>query len=247
MRTMRKGARRRNSAADKRPAILHGWGRRCTNVLTLALAVPPGGPAHSPAPKIVVSTRLGPYAVTWDAGDFVQFGRPFRDGRPVCGNGRHNDNGNGNGNGNGGANGNGSLRFPGLASSGEQLCEIYRFINNAAVPDTISVTQTGVTDVNAFFSAWLEFTPGDLMAHGRGYLGDAGFSYWPFCEFPRSFSFLVPARTVFLVVANSIEGVHSRGGAYTFTVSGTDVRQSFDSRRPANDITDALREVSTMY
>jgi hypothetical protein len=187
--------------------------------------------------------------VTWDAGDFVQCGRPFRDGRPVCGNGRHNGNGNrnGNSNGNGGANGNDSLRFPGLGGSGKQLCEIYRFINNAAVPDTISVTQTGVTDVNAFFSAWLEFTPGDLMAHGRDYLGDAGFSYWPFCEFPRSFSFLVPAHTAFLVVANSIEGVHSRGGAYTFTVSGTDVRQSFDFRRPADDIADALRGVPAVY
>jgi len=169
-----------------------------------------------------VSTRLGPYAVTWDAGDFVQRGRPFRDGRPVCGNG-HNGTGSSNGNGNGNDGGNGRLRFPGLASSGEQLCEIYRFINNAPVPDTISVTQTGVTDVNAFFSAWLVFTPGDLMAHGRGYLGDAGFSYWPFCDFPRSFSFVVPAHTAFLVVANSIEGVHSRGGAYTFTVSGTDI------------------------
>jgi len=198
-----------------------------------------------------VSTRLGPYAVTWDAGDFVQRGRPFRDGRPVCGNGRHNGNGHGNGNGSGNGNGNGggngSLRFPGLASSGEQLCEIYRFINNAAVPDTISVTQTGVTDVNAFFSAWLVFTPGDLMAHVRGYLGDAGFSYWPFCDFPRSFSFVVPAHTAFLVVANSIEGVHSRGGAYTFTVSGTDIRQRVDFRRPADDVADALRGAPTVY
>jgi len=184
--------------------------------------------------------------VTWDAGDLVQSGRPFRDGRPDCGKGRYNGNGNGNGNGNSGGNGNGTLRFPGLASSGEQLCEIYRFINNAAVPDTISVTQTGVTDVNAFFSAWLVFTPGDLMAHGRGYLGDAGFSYWPFCDFPRSFSFLVPAHTAFLVVANSIEGVHSRGGAYTFTVSGTDIladRQRSDVKRPPTDIADALRDV----
>jgi hypothetical protein len=190
--------------------------------------------------------------VTWDAGDFVQCGRPFRDGRPVCGNGRHNGNGNGNGNENGGANanggvnGNGSLRFPGLASSGEQLCEIYRFINNTAVPDTISVRQTGVTDVNAFFSAWLVFTPGDLMAHAQDYLGDAGLSYWPFCEF----SFLVPAHTAFLVVANSIEGVHSRGGAYTFTVSGTDIladRQRSDFRRPPTDIADALRDVSAVY
>ena len=162
-----------------------------------------------------MSTRLGPYAVTWNAGDLVQYGRPFRDGHPVCGKGQHNGNGNGSGN--------GSLPFPGLASSGEQLCEIYRFINNAAVPDTIAVTQTGVTDVNAFFSAWLVFTPGDLMAHWRGYLGDAGFSYWPFCDFPRSFSFVVPAHTAFLVVANSIEGVHSRGGTYTFTVTGKDL------------------------
>ena len=199
-----------------------------------------------------MSTRLGPYAVTWDAGDLIQLGRPFRDGRPYRGNGSHNGsgyrhgdgNGNGCGNGNGEAVGKGTLLFPGLASSGEQLCEIYRFINNAAVPDMISVTQTGVTDVNAFFSAWLVFTPGDLMAHGRGYLGDAGFSYWPFCDFPRSFSFLVPAHTAFLVVANSIEGIHSRGGAYTFTVSGTDVladRQRSDVRRPANDIADVLR------
>ena len=162
--------------------------------------------------------------MTWNAGDLVQRGRPFRDGQPVCGNG----------------NGNGSLRFPGLASSGEQLCEIYRFINNATVPDTIAVTQTGVTDVNAFFSAWLVFTPGDLMAHWRGYLGDAGFSYWPFCEFPRSFSFLVPARTVFLVVANPIEGVHSRGGAYVYRErNGRSSELRFPS--PANDITDALR------
>jgi hypothetical protein len=197
-----------------------------------------------------VATRLGPYAVTWDVGDLVQRGRPFRDGRAVCGNGRHsNGNGNsgGNGNGNGSSNGNGSLRFPGLASSGEQLCEIFRFINNAAVPDTISVTQTGVTDGNAFFSAWLVFTPGDLMAHGRGYLGDAGFSYWPFCDFPRSFSFVVPAHTAFLVVANSIEGVHSRGGAYTFTVSGTDIRQRVDFRHPARDIADALRGDPAVY
>jgi hypothetical protein len=194
-----------------------------------------------------VSTRLGPYAVTWDAGDFVQCGRPFRDGRPVYGNGCHNGN---NWSGNGNGNGNGSLRFPGLASSGEQRCEIYRFINNAAVPDTISVTQTGVTDVNAFFSAWLVFTPGDLMAHVRDYLGDAGFSYWPFCDFPRSFSFLVPAHTAFLVVANSIEGIHSRGGAYTFTVSGTDIladRQRSDLRRPPYDLADALRDVSAVY
>jgi len=193
--------------------------------------------------------------VTWDAGDFVQCGRPFRDGRPYCGNGRHNGNGNGRGNGNGSngngnGTGNGSLRFPGLASSSEQLCEIYPFINNASVPDTISVTQTGVTDVNAFFSAWLMFTPGDLMAHGTDYLGDAGFSYWPFCEFPRSFSFVVPAHTAFLVVVNSIEGVHSRGGAYTFTVSGTDIlagRLRPDVRRPANDIGEALRSASAVY
>jgi hypothetical protein len=192
--------------------------------------------------------------VTWDAGDFVQRGRPFRDGRPFCGNGHNgtgsgsgNGNGNGSGNGNRGGNGNGSLRFPGLASSGEQLCEIYRFINNAPVPDTISVTQTGVTDGNAFFSAWLVFTPGDLMAHVRGYLGDAGFSYWPFCDFPRSFSFVVPAHTAFLVVANSIEGVHSRGGAYTFTVSGADVRQRVDFRRPVDDVVDALRDVSAVH
>jgi len=35
--------------------------------------------------------------------------------------------------------------------------------------------------------------------------------------------------------------VHSRGGAYTFTVSGTDIRQRVDFRRPADAVADALR------
>jgi hypothetical protein len=151
---------------------------------------------------VVVKTRLGPYAVTWDVAHLVQCGRLFRAGTPANGNGHS---------------------FPGLASSDDQLCEIFAFINNAASADLVEVTQTLVTDTNAFLSAWLGFTPADLMAHGLEYLGDAGYSFWPDGVLPRSFSFLVPAHTAFLVVANSIDGRCSRGGTYAFTVQGSSV------------------------
>jgi hypothetical protein len=152
------------SCCDSAPAGVKGR--------ELALPVPRAGSQFLGALMTVARTRLGPYAVTWDVGHLVQSGRLFRGGTPACGNGRS---------------------FPGLASSHDQLCEIYPFINNAGSTDLITVTQTGVTDVNAFFSAWLLFSPDDLLAHGDGYLGDAGFSYWPDGEFPRTFSFLVPA------------------------------------------------------
>ena len=84
------------------------------------------------------------------------------------------------------------------------------------------VSLTGSSDANCFFSAWRSFNPTDLVG-GAGYLGDAGYTYPPDAAFPQSFSLLVPARTTFFIVANSIEGIESRGGAYTFTVSGSDV------------------------
>jgi hypothetical protein len=140
--------------------------------------------------------------VTWDAGDGVQGGRLFRGGAPSSGN-------------------NGS--FPGLASSVAQLYELYTFTSAAPGADLITVSQTGSSDGNCFFSAWRFFNPADLLGGAANYLGDAGFTYPPDVLFPQSFSLLVPGHTTFFIVANSIDGIDSRGGAYTFTVSGTDV------------------------
>jgi hypothetical protein len=149
-----------------------------------------------------VRTLLGPYSVTWDAGDPVQAGRLFRGGAPASGK-------------------NGS--FPGLASSVAQLYELYTFTNAASGTDLITVSQTGSSDGNSFFSAWWLFNPADLTGSAANYLGDAGFTYPPDVLFPQSFSLLVPGHTTFFIVANSIDGIDSRGGAYTFTVTGTDV------------------------
>jgi hypothetical protein len=183
----------------------------------LALAVPPASLSSHNGSKVIVRTRLGPYAVTWNLTHLVQIGRPFRAGTPARGDGHS---------------------FPGLASSDDQFCEVYPFLNNTGSTDLVEVTQTEVSDLNAFFSAWLVFTPDDLMAHGPAYLGDAGVSYWP-GELPRSFSFLVPARTAFVVVANSVDGTSRRGGTYTFTVSGTDLVAS----RPPADLRSLITDL----
>ena len=147
-------------------------------------------------------TRLGPYTATWDVGHQVQAGRLFRDGAPTIGR-------------------NGS--FPGLASSIGQLYEIYTFTNSSTDADLITVSQTGASDGNSFFSAWRSFNPADLIAGAPSYLGDMGFTYPPGVVFPQSFSLTVPGRTTFFIVVNSIDGISSRGGAYTFTVSGKGV------------------------
>jgi hypothetical protein len=149
-----------------------------------------------------VRTLLGPYSVTWDAGDPVQAGRLFRRGAPSSGR-------------------DGS--FPGLASSVVQLYELYTFTNAASSTDLITVSQTGSSDGNSFFSAWWFFNPADLIGSAANYLGDAGLTYPPDVLFPQSFSLLVPGHTTFFIVANSIDGIDSRGGAYIFTVTGTDV------------------------
>jgi hypothetical protein len=103
------------------------------------------------------------------------------------------------------------------------LYEIYTFTNSGTDADLITVSQTGASDGNSFFSAWRSFNPGDLIGGAPNYLGDMGFSYPPGVVFPQSFSLTVPGRTTFFVVVNSIDGISSRGGAYTFTVSGKDV------------------------
>jgi hypothetical protein len=149
-----------------------------------------------------VRTRLGPYSVTWDAGHQVQAGRLFRDGAPCLGS-------------------NGS--FPGLASSVAQLYQIYTFTSPGTSADLITVSQTGASDANSFFSAWRLFNPADLVGGAPNYLGDMGFTYSPGVVFPQSFSLMVPGRTTFFVVVNSIDGLSSRGGTYTFTVSGKGV------------------------
>ena len=113
--------------------------------------------------------------------------------------------------------------FPGLASSIAQLCEIYTFTNPGAGADLISVSQTGASDGNSFFSAWRFFNPANLIGGAANYLGDMGFTYPPGAVFPQSFSLMVPGHTTFFIVVNSINGLSSRGGAYTFTVSGKDV------------------------
>lgn len=140
--------------------------------------------------------------MTWHTGDRVQAGRLFRWGTPSSGK-------------------NGS--FPGLASSIAQLYQLYTFTSAATHPDLITVSQTGSSDGNSFFSAWRFFNPDDLLGSAANYLGDAGLTYPPDALFPQSFSLLVPGHTTFFIVANSIDGIDSRGGAYTFTVSGTDV------------------------
>jgi len=149
-----------------------------------------------------VRARLGPYTVTWDAGHQVQAGRLFRDGAPSVGS-------------------NGS--FPGLASSLAQLYEIYTFTNSGTGADLITVSQTGASDGNSFFSAWRLFNPANLIGGAANYLGDMGFTYPPDVVFPQSFSLTVSGHTTFFIVVNSIDGIASRGGAYTFTVSGKDV------------------------
>ena len=147
-------------------------------------------------------TRLGPYTATWDVGHQVQAGRLFRDGAPTIGR-------------------NGS--FPGLASSVGQLYEIYTFTNSSTDADLITVSQTGASDGNSFFSAWRSFNPAALIGGAPSYLGDMGFTYPAGVVFPQSFSLTVPGRTTFFIVVNSIDGISSRGGAYTFTVCGKDV------------------------
>jgi hypothetical protein len=143
------------------------------------------------------AATIGPYTVSWDDADLVQTGRLFRDGVA--------------------SEFDSSKPFPGVFDSTHQLYEIYQFTNTSADTQAVTVSFTS-TDLNQFFSAWLSYDPLNLAGNAANYLGDAGNSWTT--SSPVMFSFSVPTLTTFYVVANSTGGTSSRGGAYTFTVTG---------------------------
>ena len=97
--------------------------------------------------------------------------------------------------------------------------ETFTFFNSGPA-ECVTVTYTGTTSVNdfEFLSAYANsFNPANLL---ENFLADAGESS---NGIPIVFSFIVPADSPFVIVANSVFDL--TGGPFSFTVSGDSINE----------------------